>query len=208
MAAPTTTYQDPEVLLADFRNGKEAALDYVFHHHYASLHAFTLRLVNDEDIANDVVVESFMKLWKKRHLFTEIKGLIGYLYAIIRNTSYAELNEAKRYKKHTADYGYLSDKYEDWAMKMETEEIRAKLLQLIWHDMQDMPPKMKEVFRLAYLEGKLAPEIAKILNVSVNTVKTHKKIAMKKVRDSLRKKGYMNWMIILEMIGQIDTLKN
>lgn len=206
MAALTNTYQDPDILLADFRNGKEAALDFIFHHHYPSLHAFTMRLVNDEDLANDVVVESFMKLWKKRTLFTDIRGLVGYMYAIIRNTAYAELNAANKYKKKTSEFGYLSDKYDDWAMKMETEEIRAKLLQLIWNDMKDMPPKMKAVFRLAYLEGKLAPEIAKILNVSVNTVKTHKKIAMKKVRDSLRKKGYTNWMIILELIARENTL--
>jgi RNA polymerase sigma factor (sigma-70 family) len=206
MAAPIHTYQDPDLLLADFRNGKEAALDFIFNHHYPSLHAFTMRLVNDEDLANDVVVESFMKLWKKRTLFTDIRGLVGYMYAIIRNTAYAELNAANKYKKKTSELAYLSDKFEDWATKMETEEIRAKLLQLVWHDMKEMPPKMKEVFRLAYLEGKLAPEIAKILNVSVNTVKTHKKIAMKKVRDSLRKKGYTNWMIILELIARENTL--
>lgn len=206
MISKTHTYNDPDVLLTDFQNGKEAALEYVYCHHHPSLLAYTMRLLNDEDEANDVINESFVKLWEKRKLFNSIKGLVGYLYAIIRNTAYAAMREAKKYNQHKTDFVYLSDKFDELEHMLDTEEIRAKLMQLIYQDIQEMPPQMKAVFQLAYLEGKLAPEIANILSVSVNTVQTHKKAGMKKIRLSLRKKGFTNWMIILELIDRGNTL--
>lgn len=183
-------------MLFDFQSGKEQALEAIYTTHSRAIYSFTLRLVQEEDICDEIVAESFFRLWTKRQQFDSIKGLVSYLYTIARHLCYEhQQNETKR-KAVLEEVGYLSSIDTDPVC----EEMRSRLLQAIYLETQQMPEQMKRVFTLAYLEGMLAPAIAKELAVSINTVNTHKKAALKRVRAALAKKGFTRWSYLLNLL--------
>jgi RNA polymerase sigma factor (sigma-70 family) len=191
-----STYSSPALLLSDFQSGKELALNAIYTLHSAAIYHFVHRIVLDDAVTDEIVAESFFRLWNKRHKIETIQGLVGYLYVIARNLSYAYQNEEKKRQAALAAFAYHENQVPD----PETEEMRSRLLQAVYLEAQQMPPQMKNVFLLAYLEGMQVPEIAKQLEVSVNTVKTHKKAALKKVREALAKKGITKWSYLLQVV--------
>ena len=189
------TYSCPAILLSDFQSGKELALDAIYTLHSPAIYHFVHRIVQDDAVTDEIVAESFFRLWNQRHKIETIEGLVGYLYAIARNLSYAYRNEEKKRQAALATFAYIESQQPD----SETEEMRSRLLQAVYLEAQQMPTQMKNVFLLAYIEGLQVPEIAKQLAVSVNTVKTHKKAALKRVRASLAKKGIRKWSYLLQL---------
>ncbi len=188
-------YHSTEALVSDFRNGKEAALEAVYKLHARAVLHFAYKIIQDETIADEIVAESFLRLWNKRTKLETVKGLIGYLYAIARNLCYQYQNEEKKRKEVLDEFGYLENQEVDPIC----EEMRSRLLQAIYLETQQMPEQMKKVFTLAYLEGMLAPAIAQELAVSVNTVQTHKKAALKRMRTALAKKGFTKWSYLVNL---------
>ena len=76
---------------------------------------------------------------------------------------------------------------------MTVQWLCKRLVNTIELEVKQMPSQMQHVFRLAYIDGRLAPSIAEKLNLSVHTVQTHKKLAMKRLRQALAKKGFTKW---------------
>lgn len=189
-------YNSPEVLVSDFRNGRELALDAVYEFHSRAILHFAIRIVQDETIADEIVAESFLRLWTNRNKVETMNGLIGYLYAIARNLCYQYQNEEKKRRDVLDEFSYIENQPADPVC----EEMRSRLMQAIYLETQQMPEQMKKVFTLAYLEGMLAPAIAQELSVSVNTVQTHKKAALKRMRAALAKKGFTKWSYLLQLI--------
>lgn len=190
------TYHSPDALVSDFRNGRELALDVVYEFHSRAILHFAIRIVQDETIADEIVAESFLRLWTNRNKVETMKGLIGYLYAIARNLCYQYQNQEKKRRDVLDEFSYI----ENQAADPVCEEMRSRLMQAIYLETQQMPEQMKKVFTLAYLEGMLAPAIAQELAVSVNTVQTHKKAALKRMRAALAKKGFTKWSYLLQLI--------
>ena len=118
--------------------------------------------------------------------FDNLKSLLAFLYVIARNASLDLVAQTKRRKLSHQQISYLAEKKED---SIHNTLVRAELLQLILLEAESLPPRLKEVFKLIYLEGLTLPETAERLGVSFNTVKTQKATAVKKMRDAFNKKG-------------------
>lgn len=185
-----------EGLLDQIHGGDERALAALFELHYASIYTYACRLVSDPSIAEEVATDAFYRLWQKRTEMQHISGLVAYLYTIVRHLCYqVHREEAKRRMVHEA--------YQHHAAIPEppvAEELRARLQQAIRVETQSMPEQMRKVFTLAYLEGWQAPAIAHALSVSVNTVQTHKKAALKRLRAALAKRGFTRWSYFLSVV--------
>ncbi|HRO69988.1 MAG TPA: sigma-70 family RNA polymerase sigma factor, partial [Chitinophagaceae bacterium] len=65
------------------------------------------------------------------------------------------------------------------------QQVREEFFRLVYDKVDRMPPKMKEVFLLSYREGLKPAEIARLLNLSVNTVGNHKANAIRILRQAL-----------------------
>ena len=186
-------YNSPEALLHDFRSGDEAALKAIYDLHYHSLFSYAFRITREENVTEDILAESFFKLWQKRQNMESIKGMIAYLYAIIRNQCLVHLQKIAKRDSVYSELQYLDQS----GNEEDSEELRTYLLQLIDLEVKQMPGQMQQVFRLAYIEGSLAPAIAEKLALSVHTVQTHKKLAMKRLRQALAKKGFTQWSYLI-----------
>lgn len=169
-----------EDFLQRFNSKDEQAYRDFFRLFYAYLVVFAGRRVENHKVAEDIVQEVFISIWESTKQYNSIHGLKAYLYESVSN-------RCADYWKHRA----VEDKYTEYAMyeakiadfSAQQEEIYRELYTAI----SELPKRAKEVI-LLNLEGKKNEEIAQMLNLSVLTVKTHKKNAFSYLRERLKNK--------------------
>jgi RNA polymerase sigma-70 factor (ECF subfamily) len=157
----------------------------LFDSYFPSLCVFANRFVNDEDLSKDMVQEVFLKVWNSATEFESEKSLKVYLYLATKNTCFDYLKKEKRKQQggnintdQLHDAGYIND--DDVVLDIIREETYRQLEDAI----ELLPEKAREVLRLN-LKSLTNQEIADELNISINTVKTHKLSAFKKLRELL-----------------------
>jgi len=157
----------------------------IFDKYFPSLCVFANRFVNDEDLSKDMVQEVFLKVWNSATEFESEKSLKVYLYLATKNTCFDYLKKEKR-KKQTGDFDTerINDDthLEDDSVMLEI--IREETYRQL-EDAIDLLPEQARKVVLLNLKSFSNQEIAEELNVSINTVKTHKLNAFKKLRELL-----------------------
>lgn len=135
---------------------------------------YALRIVEDADVAEDLVAESFSKVWQKIIEGAEFENFKSYMYMTVRNTCLLYL----RHKKDTETIENVPDITEE---SIDTSERDAK----IWKAIDELPPKCREIFLLSKRDGLSNDEIAEELGISIKTVKNQMTKAFSRLREAL-----------------------
>lgn len=140
------------------------------------------RLIVDADLAQDVLQETFIKVYQNFHQFKNDSQLYTWLYRIATNEALQQLNKLKRMQKTDEDADYylqniVSDQLED-----NGDEIQILLQKAI----QSLPEKQKLVFTMRYYDNLPYEEISKIVDMSVGTLKTNYHYAKQKIEDYIK----------------------
>jgi RNA polymerase sigma-70 factor, ECF subfamily len=174
---------------AGIKNGNSNTFRILYEKFYPALCLLARRYIISDDIAEEIVQETFMKIWESRRKL-EIKGsLHAYLYTCVRNNSLNYLKHLLVERKYSADrlkqlqvaLNYLQISQEDGSSLLIAGEMEKSLNDAL----ESLPPKCREIFLLHRQEGKKHSEIAKELGISQNTVQRQISIALEKLRDKL-----------------------
>ncbi|MBC8032992.1 MAG: RNA polymerase sigma-70 factor [Chitinophagaceae bacterium] len=170
-------WSDPNELLTALRQGDEAAYYHVFQLYNKSLFLSAYKIVSDTQEAEDIVSETFIKLWNNRQSFSEGYNIKAWLFRVGVNLSLDRLKKNKRYGLAEEEAVYFSQKEEDTGY-LETLILESELVDMIFSSMDEMPDAMKTIFRMHYVEGLSSSEIARQLDISVDTVRVQKHRAL------------------------------
>jgi RNA polymerase sigma factor (sigma-70 family) len=182
------SYQDESNLLQDFISGNEKALKIMYDLFYLALWYFANKIIQDEEQAKDYVSEGFMKAWEKRKDFKSLSGIKGFLYTVIRNRCYTHTTTLKSRRRSAKEILFLHNQNDNCFI---TEQIRAELINHTLMESEKMPPQMKKIFQMIFVEGLSQQETADTLGLSVFTVRTQKSNALKRLKTALKKKGLL-----------------
>ncbi len=156
-----------------FQNGDEKGFTYFFRQVYPELCVFAQRYVPDIAIAEDVVSESFLKVWEKHEGFTNATALRSYLYRTVYHGCLRWLEKEKRREKvEVKDEDEVEEKAEEENYLVNI--IRTETIRELYAAVNTLPKECKKVFDLLYVEGKSVREAAEELAVSISTVKAQK----------------------------------
>lgn len=180
------TSADEHYWLEKFRMGNEQAMTYFFDLHYKSLCYFSNRLVNDDLQSEDIVSDCFLKLWQRRSDFQTGQNIKAFLYISCRN---ACMNYLQHLKVKTQVQQIYLKELEKGEETILYQIIKTEVLDIVNKEIDLLPEKMGQIFRLIYFDGKKTDEIALELNISVQTVRNQKTKAIEFVKNSLLKKG-------------------
>ena len=139
-----------------------------------------LRYVKSEQIAKDIVQDTFITLWQKRHDLIIQTSLKSYLLSMVKNRSLNYLRDEKQMDE-ISESGLSSDLIDDPNDNFSQEELAVYIAKAI----DELPTQCKKVFQLAYHERLTYSEIALTMNLSKNTIKTQMGIAYKTIRFKL-----------------------
>lgn len=157
----------------------------LFDAYYTPLCLFSLQMTDDFDAAEDIVQAFFVKFWEKDLHKRIDSNLQYYLFSSIRNNTIQHLRETGNMELLD-----ISDTLSDDAMLHQLmyddsneEELRLRETQL-YNELRALPEKEREALQKVILEEMSYKEAAQEMGISVNTIKTHLKRAMKKLRDA------------------------
>lgn len=184
-----------EKLIPAIRKGDHFAFDQLFCKYGSSLFSFVVSILKDEFDAEEVVQDVFLKIWEKRRDLDESLSFKSYLFTIALNTTknrYRKKLHAERYKQELAlqlNINHTSD----------IDVIEYKnLLDYVDKIIDKLPPSRREIFILSKKDGLKNPEIAKLMNISEQTVKNQLVSAIKFLRsESVRDDNELGLLFFL-----------
>jgi RNA polymerase sigma-70 factor (family 1) len=172
---------DEDRYLQLFISGSEEAFDIIFKRYYEGLLNFAKVLIPyPTDEAEDIVAEMFCSLWHNRKQLTITNTLKAYLYTAVKNRVLDHFRKRKIIFHIPEDTDTAAAGHQQPDHLLMYKDITVKIQHLI----NQLPPQMKLVFQLNRYEGFSYEEIAGLLNISVNSVKTHMFRAMKSLKSS------------------------
>lgn len=171
---------DDNRLLTLLKQDSLDAYEILFKRYYKLLCLQANLLIYDEAEAEDVVQELFIEFWDKKIYKQVEQSLKAYLYRAVRNRCLNEIKKNRNIQqKLTGYYKFRSGVDEP------SRTEHSELLQHIDHVLKDFPPQRLKAFTLVYLENKKYQKAADEMGVSINSVKTHLKMALQVLREKL-----------------------
>jgi RNA polymerase sigma-70 factor (ECF subfamily) len=156
-----------------------------FYQHYEPLCRYAFALVKEYDASEDIVQETFLRVWEKKQELVGTDGLNFYLFGAVRNNCLSFLE-----KKQKNIVGELTgDEIADTSMERPPEKESGKDYHtLLQEAMDNLPPKCREVFVLSRVSGLTYQQISETLDISVKTVENHMGKALRILRSFIRGK--------------------
>ncbi|HEY8894100.1 MAG TPA: RNA polymerase sigma-70 factor [Niastella sp.] len=180
-------------IVVSLQKGGPDALQLLLKQFYSPLCLFAERLLKDKAASEDIVGESFIKLWHKRADFESLQNIKAFMYITVRNACLNYLKQAKRESLNQKQLAYITGEKEEFVLN---EMIRAEVLKEIMHEIDKLPEQCGKVLRLGYLEGLRNQEIADLLHISVHTVKNQKARAIQLLKIKLRDRDLMTFLLL------------
>jgi RNA polymerase sigma-70 factor (family 1) len=193
---------DNDYWIAEFNKGNPEALNYVFSMHHRPLCYFAEQLTRHKHESEDIVAEAFMKIWTKRQDFETMQNIKAFLYIATRNACLDFLKHIQRRNASHKEIFYLEeDRDEDDVLH---SMIESEVLQQVHAEIEKLPRKLRQIFKLAFFEGLDTWEIADKLNLSIKTVRNQKGRAIQQLRLSYLSRSIITAALIYFAILRID----
>lgn len=189
-----------DVQIDSWLNGNELAYKFIFDHFYPRILAASLKLVKNQEDAEELVLNVLLKIWQNKHRVKELnKGLSGYLFGILRQ----EVSGLSRKKV------FLTENLDDVPLQelgtIDHPEFNMRDLQLRYQGaLNKLTPKQREIFLLSRDNQLSQQEIADSTGISVNTVSNHISASLKIIRKELQ--DYPDAIVVVLLTSQLTTL--
>lgn len=174
--------------LSEFESQNNISFQDIFDSYYKSLCFFSYQILGDKDLAEDVTQDAFLNYWKQRESLSQNEKVIkSYLYSSVKFISLNHIRHKKVVHSYIEKYN-PSDLLED---EINKKIIHSEVLNELHLALDTLPEGCREVFRLGYFEGFNNSKIAEVLDISINTVKTHKQRGLKALRSLQKPEAFL-----------------
>jgi RNA polymerase sigma-70 factor (ECF subfamily) len=179
-------------LITYLKKGDGDAFSFLVNCYNHQLCVYANSLVNDKALAEDIVQNVYIKTWEKRKYLNEYFSIKSFLYKSVHNEF------IDQYRKNRS-VTILEKKYIEAldAIVEEDHKVLEKLYLLVQNEIQNLPPKCKNIFLLSKKEGLSNAEISEHLNISSKTVEAHITKAFCLIRERVNLPANMGTFLFL-----------
>jgi len=170
---------------------------------FPSLCFFAKRLVDNDGEGEDIAADSFVKLLNRHESFDTIPNIKAFLYITTRNACLNYLRAEQRQHSSKRELNRIQDKTDEHAL---SHMVHAEVLREVEFEIEQLPNRCREIFKLIYYERRSADEIAELMGISINTVWVQRAKAIQLIRTNLLKKGMLSALLGFLVITD-NTLK-
>jgi RNA polymerase sigma-70 factor (ECF subfamily) len=181
-----------ENLIARVAAGDTRAMEHLYTRYARVVYGLALKILANAELAEDVVQETFWRVWNRATTFQAGSGAFAaWLFGIARNLC---IDELRRQQSRPGRPGAGND---DLALAA-IPDIQASLDEVAWEAerrrlittaLSELPADQRQVIELAYFGGLSQREIADHLNNPLGTVKTRVRLALQKLKTLLQHQG-------------------
>ena len=171
------------MLLLALNKGDVKAFTTIYERYNKMLYVIAYKYLKETFGAEDIVQQAFLKLWETRSFLDPTMNLRNYLYTMVKNMVLNEIRNNTTAMEKNYELIQSSPEFEDELVTLlEKKELKRRFLQII----DELPIQEGKVCRLKLLEEYSNQEVAKVLGISLATVKTHYSLGMKVIRTKMR----------------------
>ena len=175
-----TTYTEAD-LVELLKQHDNRAFKYLYEHYAAALYGIILPIVKEAEVANDVLQEVFINIWRKIETYDPLKGrLFTWMLNIARNASIDTLR-SKGFQNSRKNQS-LTDAV-NWSTGAQTQQVDNIGLRKVLDKLKD---EQRTLVELAYFKGYTHEETAAIEGIPLGTVKTRIRSALIQLRNYLQ----------------------
>jgi RNA polymerase sigma-70 factor, ECF subfamily len=174
-----------ETLVAQIAQRDKRALQQLYSRHHVRIYRFALRFLNDEAAAEDTVSEVFIDVWRQAERFEGRSQVTTWLLAIARNKALSMLR--RRSNEELDDE--VAEFIEDPSDNPEVAMLKSQRASVLQDCLTQLSPAHREIVDLVYYHEKSVEEVAEIISVPANTVKTRMFYARKRIGELMAAKG-------------------
>ena len=165
--------------------GNKLAMQSLYMRHNVRLFRFALRFIQNKAAAEDLVQEVFLDVWRKADDFEGRSEVSTWLLAIVRNKALSMMRHRPTEQLDEDAAACIADSADTPEMAMQKEQARSITCKCL----TQLSPAHREIIDLAYYHGKSIEDVAKIVGIAVNTVKTRMFYARKHLAELLCRQG-------------------
>jgi RNA polymerase sigma-70 factor (ECF subfamily) len=180
-----TTSDEPlsdESILNRIAAGDKLAMRILFARHQVLIFRFVLRLLRDEAMAEDAVSEVFLHVWRQAGRFGARSSVSTWMLAIARNTAISALRSRKEAEWDAQSASFIIDVSDDPEVAFAKKDTGAVMRKCVEH----LSAEHREIIDLVYYHEQSIEEVAQIVGIPANTVKTRMFYARRHLRELLQ----------------------
>ena len=174
-----------ELLISQIARGDRLAMQVLFARHHVRIYRFVLRLMRDEMAAEDVISEVFLDVWRQASRFEGRSAVSTWLIAIARFKALSVLRKRREAELDDETAHSIEDTSDDPEQVVQKQDKGEKLRECL----TALSPEHREIIDLVYYHEKSVQEVAQIVGIPENTVKTRMFYARKKLGELCRMAG-------------------
>jgi RNA polymerase sigma-70 factor, ECF subfamily len=177
--APAGAASSDNILIARIASGDRLAMQTLFARHRVSVYRWVVRIVRDEALAEDLLSEVFLDVWRQAAKFESRASVSTWLLAIAR---YKALSAQRRRADVELDeevVATIADPADDPERALQKKDQG----ELIRRALAKLSPEHSEIIDLVYYHGKSVKEVAEVVDIPEATVKTRMFYARKRLAD-------------------------
>jgi RNA polymerase sigma-70 factor (family 1) len=192
-------------IITRLKENDSRAIVSIFKLYHRSFFYLARNIVKNDEQAEDIVSECFFKLWKRRGDFKNLDSIRAFMHVIIKNASIDYIRHTET--KLTSHQEILQQAEKD-VNYIESKIIKTELLQLILQEVETLPPMRRKIFKLHFLEDMTVFEIARVLNITADTVRVQKAKALQGLRNAFLNKGLLSITLQIAIAFHIGIFVN
>jgi RNA polymerase sigma-70 factor, ECF subfamily len=183
--------QSDEQLIAQVLRGDTAAHEALFDRYGAVVMGLAYKITGDQALAEEVVQESFWRLWRKADSFQSDRGTFtGWFFSIARNLSIDAVRRQKKQGLQTSEPEHIVEQVADPAADVVEAVWRGAQSRQVRAAVAGLPSEQRAVIEMAYFRGMTRQEIARATGEPLGTIHTRARLALQKLREALKLHGY------------------
>jgi RNA polymerase sigma-70 factor (ECF subfamily) len=178
---------DDKTFFAEIAEGNEAAFTALFEAYVVQMGSFVYSLTRSEKVVDDIIQETFLRIWINRDKLTGVREPRSYLFRIAANLCYTWRNRLMLESRIINDISGQAPAGHDGV----TEQLHVNALKAaVQEAVNRLSPQRAKIYQLNRQEGWSVSEIAEHLSLSQQTVRNTLSSSLDFIREYLQKKGY------------------
>lgn len=187
----TSGHVSDDALAAQVARGNSAALEALYDRYGSMVLGLTIKIVGDRAAAEDVLQETFWRVWKNADTYQPQRGAFtSWLFRIARNLAidvYRRRNVRPQVMPDGADGASVLDRTPDPDMDVAEQALSVLKYKQVRSAMGSLSGVQRQVIEMAYFYGMTRQEIAEATGEALGTVHTRARLALQKLREELEK---------------------
>jgi RNA polymerase sigma-70 factor (ECF subfamily) len=191
---------EPQVLFSEdddvkqrIADGDEAVFTELFHHYYGQLRPFVRRFAATEADAEEILQETFVRIWLSRDKLPGITNLRSWIFTVASRQCLTALRSNLNNRRKITAFQQQTPANE---IPVDGASLSEMTL-LVAEAVSRMPPQRQRIYRLSREAGLKPAAIAGELSLSVSTVKNVLVVALKEIRDHLSASGHVISLLVI-----------